>query len=69
MNNILWIWWMFQLFLIFLYEMAYYILGIIILWWVAKVGLSRRHRQQKIAKYRLFQDRFDEDRFRKSFDE
>jgi|LakMenE18May11ns_1017448.scaffolds.fasta_scaffold9955590_4 hypothetical protein len=69
MNYFFWIWWLFELCLLFLADMAYYILGIILLGWVAKIGLSQRHRQQKLMRYRLFQDRFHEDRFRKSFDE
>jgi hypothetical protein len=63
MPNLFWIWWLFQLFLIFLYEMAYYILGAVILWWVAKVGLSQRHRHNRLTRHRV------KNHFRQSFDE
>jgi hypothetical protein len=68
MNYLLWAWWFFHLFLLFLADMAYYILGLILLWWVAKIGLSQRHRQQKLIKYRVFQERFYQERLRSETD-
>jgi hypothetical protein len=63
MSDILWIWWMFELLLLFLSDMAYYILGLIVLWWVAKNILSQRHRNKSLTTHRL------RDAFRQSFDE
>jgi hypothetical protein len=68
MPDIIWLWWLFQLFLIFLYDMSFWILGIIFFVWVAKVGLSQRHRHNSLTQYRIkdsfFQDRFYEERLR-----
>lgn len=54
---------MFELLLLFLSDMAYYILGFIVLWWVAKNILSQRHRNKSLTTHRL------RDAFRQSFDE
>lgn len=48
-------------------DMLYLIIGIVLLWWVAKSGLSPRHRHKKLTQYRIkdkfFQDRFYEQQF------
>jgi hypothetical protein len=68
MNYLWWIWWLFTLTLLFLADMAYWILGTILLGWVAKTGLSRRHRQDTLVRHRLFQERFYQERLRSERD-
>ena len=64
----MWMWWLFELCLLFLSDMSFWILGIIFFVWVAKVGLSQRHRHKSLTQYRIkdsfFQDRFYQERFR-----
>jgi hypothetical protein len=60
--NPMWIWWMFQLMVIFFLSISKYIFAVLLLWWVGKI-LSARYTRRHGGQSHIFKA------FRQSFDE